>query len=178
MKRRTRVALVLEDDGADSGATGKRPQHRSGVNALAATQAAGPAGVRLYTGSRDATVRAWDVPRPASATTTVTASAACFEGHSDWVNDVVLVDRDRFRTLRRPTRPAGGPALRARLNPCTRPRRCVRLVATSDLGLVRHDAQGLGRDVGGVPPHGHAALRLRQGARVRARQEPPGVGGP
>jgi len=99
MKRRTRVALVLDDDGASSGATGKRTQHRGGVNALAATQAAGSAGARLYTGSRDATVRAWNVLQQAPATA-VTASVACFEGHSDWVNDLVLVDHDRFRTLR------------------------------------------------------------------------------
>ena len=62
---------------------GPSVQHTGGLEALALSGD----GDRLYTASRDATVRSWDVAGNNSG-----RCAAVYMGHSNWVNDLVLLD--------------------------------------------------------------------------------------
>ena len=61
-------------------------KHRSGINALAIS-----AEQALYSAGRDGVVRCWDVgPHSASEPQQV----AALDGHTDWVNAVVMAGKD------------------------------------------------------------------------------------
>ncbi|KAL3143253.1 hypothetical protein ABBQ38_002103 [Trebouxia sp. C0009 RCD-2024] len=57
-------------------------QHCGGVNALASL----PSESKLFTASKDSTVKRWGLQD------TQPALEASFEGHSDWVNDIIVVE--------------------------------------------------------------------------------------
>lgn len=58
-------------------------QHCSGINSLLIP----PDGQALYSASRDATIKKWDITRPQAT------FVQNFEGHVDWVNDIVTISR-------------------------------------------------------------------------------------
>ncbi|KAF5831344.1 WD40-repeat-containing domain protein [Dunaliella salina] len=61
------------------------PEHCSGIESLALT----PDGSTLYTASRDSCIRKWDA---ASGQSKHPVCKGSLEGHTDWVNDVALLE--------------------------------------------------------------------------------------
>mmetsp|Transcript_21955 Transcript_21955/g.60109 ORF Transcript_21955/g.60109 Transcript_21955/m.60109 type:complete len:243 (+) Transcript_21955:95-823(+) len=76
-KRYRRVSYILREE---------EGRHRSGVNALAQSGR----GELLFSASRDGTARCWRTVDAGSKA----KSARTYDGHSDWVNDLVLIDHE------------------------------------------------------------------------------------
>ena len=76
---KSRVSYIL-------GREVETPKHRLGVNALAYD----PVRDLLYSGSRDSTIRSWTVPDG--------AAGLVFDSHTDWVNDISIVNDGRTST--------------------------------------------------------------------------------
>jgi len=90
-----RVTFVLPQVG---GAQQQCSGHCSGINAMCVLKQPADSGslMRLWTASRDSLVKVWDCNGTQSV-----ESAVCvgeYEGHIDWVNDVVVVNRDLVAT--------------------------------------------------------------------------------